>query len=74
MYSVPTQVMDNPAPQTGAKVQTTMHDPIGWIAANYPYYSITGGGDFTHEFVLLQKWINSPAKNHVSLITQKSTR
>lgn len=56
-----TQVMDNPAPQSGAKAQAENHGPIGWIAANYPH-----NGDFLDEFKLLQKIINNPAKNNVS--------
>lgn len=58
--------MDNPAPQSGAKSSITQRTPIEWIAANYPYKQENKGGeDFLDELLLLQRLINSPAKNSV---------
>jgi hypothetical protein len=65
------QTMPNPAPQNGLKSPVLERKPAEWIAANYPYKFGTtpsGAQEFVDEFTLLQKKINSPAKNAVSAV------
>jgi hypothetical protein len=58
--------MENPSPQFNLKSSIKQRTPIEWIAAHYPYKQANAGGEeFMDELVLLQKEINSPAKNNV---------
>jgi hypothetical protein len=66
------QEIPNPAPNSGAKDKHVNLKPAEWIAANYPYKD-KQGGDFMNEFKLLQKAINSPAKNNVSRVRTQPT-
>lgn len=67
------QVMDNPAPQAGLSSTVTQRRPIEWIAAAYPYKQEGKGGEnFLNELTLLQKLINTPAKNNVSNVAGDS--
>jgi hypothetical protein len=61
-----TQYIDNPAPNAGMTSTKTQRWPIQWLAAAYPYKEVSQGGeDFLDELTLLQKLINTPAKNNV---------
>jgi hypothetical protein len=61
--------MDNPAPQADLSSTVTKRRPIDWTAAAYPYKQAEKGGeDFLNELTLLQKLINTLAKNNLSSV------
>lgn len=62
------QVIDNPAPEAGLSPTVTKRTPIEWIAAAYPYKDKDHGEAFSDELGLLQRLINTPAKNNVSRV------